>query len=136
MYERAYFDIIEFIMPKISQAIKRLPPSTTNALEEMGAHLAVARIRRRQSLSEWASRIGITVPTLMRLESGDPTVAAGIYATALWLIGRDTELARIASPEHDAGALELDVREAIELGRRRAIAAQNARAARAERRRS
>jgi hypothetical protein len=29
----------------------------------------------------------------------------GIYATTLWLIGRDGELARIASPEHDKGDL-------------------------------
>ena len=120
-------------MPKVSQAIKRLPPATANALETMGSHLAVARIRRKQSLSDWAARVGVTVPTLMRMESGDPTVAAGLYASALWLIGRDGELARIAAPEHDSGALALNVREAMELGRRRAIAAQNANAARTQR---
>ena len=66
----------------------------------------------------------------MRLESGDPSVAIGLVATALWLIGRDGELARIAAPEQDRGALELDVRKAIELGRQRALAAQNVRAMR------
>ena len=107
-----------------------MPPQTSSALEALGAHLAVARMRRTQSLSTWSQRIGVSVPTLMRMESGDPSVAVGLFATALWLIGRDGELARIAAPEHDKGALDLDVRKAIELGRQRALAAQNVRATR------
>ena len=66
----------------------------------------------------------------MRLEAGDPSVAIGLFATALWLIGRDGELARVAAPEHDKGALELDVRKATELGRQRALAAQSIRTTR------
>lgn len=115
-------------MPKIAQALLRLPPHTTRAIEGMGLHLAIARMRRKQSLQTWAQRVGVSVPTLMRLESGDPRVAMGLYASALWLIGRDGELARIAAPEHDKGALELDVRKAMDLGRKRALAAQRTRA--------
>lgn len=118
-------------MPKTAKALLRLPPQTSNAIEAMGAHLAVARIRRKQSLQTWAQRVGVSVPTLMRLEAGDPGVSMGLYATALWMIGRDGELARIASPEHDQGALELDVRRAMELGRTRALAAQRTRIVRA-----
>ena len=44
-------------------------------------------------------------------------------ATALWLINQDHELGQLGAPEHDLGALELDVREAIELGKARARAA-------------
>jgi hypothetical protein len=39
-------------------------------------------------------------------------------------MGRDGELARIAEPASDLGALELDVREAEALGRQRATNAQ------------
>jgi len=53
----------------------------------------------------------------------------GIYATALWLIGRDGELARIAAPEFDKGALELDIQQAIELGRAKAQKALKSRVA-------
>ncbi len=119
-------------MPKTAKALLRLPPQTSSAIEAMGAHLAVARILRKQSLQTWAQRVGISVPTLMRLEAGDPGVSMGLYATALWMIGRDGELARIASPEHDQGALELDVRRAMELGRTRALAAQRTRITRTE----
>lgn len=77
--------------------------------------------------------MGVTVPTLQRLEAGDPSVSVGIMATALWLIRRDSELAGLAAPESDLGALALDVRQATELGRARARASAEARLARTQR---
>jgi transcriptional regulator with XRE-family HTH domain len=114
-------------MPKTARAFLQLPPGTTAALEKLGADLAVARLRRKESLRTWAQRMGVSVPTLQRLEAGDPTVGIGIVATALWLIQRDGELGKLAAPEQDLGAIEMDVREAIELGRARAQAAAETR---------
>lgn len=125
--------VYSIFMPKTTRALLQLPPSTAGAIEKLGADLAVARLRRKESLRSWAQRLGITVPTLQRLEAGDPSVGIGIVATALWLIQRDGELGRLAAPEHDQGAIELDVREAIELGRARAQASAEARASRAKR---
>lgn len=116
-------------MPKQALALSKLPPQTQRALETLGSHLAVARVRRKESLATRAKRIGVSIPTLMRMESGDAAVSIGIYATALWLIGRDGELARIASPEFDKGALELDIQQAVDLGKARSKAAQKSRAA-------
>lgn len=107
-------------MPKPPAAFERLPPATVAALEKFGADLAVARLRRKESLASWAKRMGTTVPTLMRMEAGEPGVGIGVYMTALWLIGRDAALADVAAPENDRGAIELDVRQAVELGRSRA----------------
>jgi hypothetical protein len=118
-------------MPKTARALLHLPPATAAALEKLGADLAVARLRRRESLKAWAQRIGISVPTLQRLEAGDPSVGIGIVATALWLIKRDGELRNLAAPEHDQGAIEIDVRQAVELGRARAQASAQARSRRA-----
>lgn len=114
-------------MAKSTRALQQLPPSTLGALEKLGADLAVARLRRKESLRSWAKRLGVTVSTLQRLEAGDPAVGLGIVATALWLIQRDGELRNLAAPEHDQGALELSVREATELGRARARASTEAR---------
>ena len=114
-------------MPKTARALQQLPPATQATLEKLGADLAVARLRRKESLKTWASRMGVSVPTLQRLEAGDPGVGIGIVATALWLIQRDSELGNLAAPEHDRGALEMDVREAVALGRARAKAAAEAR---------
>ena len=72
--------------------------------------------------------MGVSVPTLQRLESGDPGVGIGIVATALWLLNRDGALRNLASPELDQGAIELDVRMALELGRARTQKSADARA--------
>lgn len=117
-------------MPPRPRAIWQLPPSTQSALEKLGADLAVARLRRKESLKVWAGRMGVSIPTLQRLEAGDPTVSVGILATALWLLRRDHELAQLANPEQDLGAIERDVRKAMELGKKRAKASAEARAGR------
>ncbi len=114
-------------MPKTARALLQLPPATAAAIEKLGADLAVARLRRKESLKTWAKRMGVSVPTLQRLEAGGPSVGIGIVATALWLIKRDGELRILAAPEHDQGAVEIDAREALELGRARAQASAKAR---------
>jgi transcriptional regulator with XRE-family HTH domain len=78
----------------------------------LGENLGIARKRRRESQAIWAQRLGVSIPTLKRMECGDPGVAVGIYATALWLIGRADALAPLADPNLDHGALEIEVRQA------------------------
>ena len=121
-------------MTKASPALTRIPPSTVAALEQLGADLAVARLRRKESLKTWAQRMGVSVPTLLRLEAGEPGVSVGVLATALWLIGRDAALAGLATPMEDRGAIELDVRQAEALGRERAQATAQAKLQRAAKR--
>jgi transcriptional regulator with XRE-family HTH domain len=103
-------------MPKTPKALQEIPPVAGQALRSLGENLAIARARRRESQRAWAKRLGISVPTLIRMERGDPGVAAGIYATALWLMGTVSGLAELAAPTADRGALESEVRNA--LGRR------------------
>jgi transcriptional regulator with XRE-family HTH domain len=100
-------------MPKAAQALQSLPAAVTGALSALGENLAVARLRRHESQRAWALRLGVSVPTLIRMERGDPGVGMGIYATALWLIGRASELPSLADPQADRGALERDVRAAV-----------------------
>lgn len=95
-----------------------MPPAAAQALRALGENLAIARSRRRESQRTWAARLGVSIPTLIRLERGDPAVSAGIYATALWLMGTVEHLPALAAPEADRGALESDVRDAI---KRRAV---------------
>lgn len=114
-------------MPKAPLALSQMPPATLQALQQLGADLAVARLRRKESLASWALRMGTSVPTLMRMEAGEPGVGMGLYATALWLMGRSGALATLAAPEHDRGALEQDIRAAVSLGKGRAQASAAAR---------
>lgn len=99
-------------MSKSSLALTSLPPEAANALATLGEHLALARVRRKESQRQWAQRIGISVPTLIRMERGDPSVSIGVYTTALWLLGLSGGLSDIASPAKDLRALEADVRAA------------------------
>ena len=125
-----------YVMTKASSALTQMPPSTVAALEQLGADLAVARLRRKESLKTWAKRIGVSVPTLLRLEAGEPSVSLGVLATTLWLIGRDATLATLATPKEDRGALELDVRQAETLGKERVRATAQAKMKRTSKRQS
>ena len=108
-------------MSKASPTLSALPPEAGSALARLGENLALARVRRKESQRQWAQRIGISVPTLIRLERGDPGVSVGIYATALWMMGRAHALGELADPEKDLGALESNVRAAA---RTRAVRTQ------------
>ena len=121
-------------MTKASPSLTQMPPSTLAALQQLGADLAVARLRRKESLKTWAKRVGVSVPTLLRLEAGEPSVSLGVLATALWLIGRDAALGALATPKEDRGALELDVRQAETLGKERVRATAQAKIKRASQR--
>ncbi|MBI5328986.1 MAG: helix-turn-helix transcriptional regulator [Betaproteobacteria bacterium] len=99
-------------MPKSSPSLAMLPPEALASLARLGENLALARVRRKESQRQWAQRLGVSAPTLIRMERGDPSVSAGLYAGALWLMGRAQALGEIADPIHDLGALEADVRNA------------------------
>ena len=101
-------------MSKSSAHNDWLPPQAIRALQELGANLAIARVRRKESLRQWSKRIGVSVRTLQRLEDGDPGVGMGmgVYVAALWLMRRADALPALADPSLDRSALELDVREA------------------------
>ena len=96
-----------------------MPSGSAAALRKLGGDLAVARKRRKHSLRDWAQRLDVSVPTLMRMEKGDPAVGMGVYATALWLIKRHGALADAAEPSKDVVALESEVAQAAQRNQRR-----------------
>ena len=104
-------------MSKKSSAIDAMPSSVLAHLRELGENLSIARKRRRETIKAWAQRIGVSEPTLIRMEKGDPSVSMGVYATALWMMGRHHAMPDLAAPEHDMGALE----EAVRVAKARAV---------------
>lgn len=106
-------------MSRPSVAIESLPQAARDALRKLGDDLTTARKRRGQPLREWAKRLGVSVPTLLRMEKGDPSVSAGVYATALWLIGRHEALGNVGDPKEDLAALEVEIQTARQRGVRR-----------------
>ena len=104
-------------MSKRSNAVDAMPNAVLVQLRKLGEDLSVARKRRREPLKAWAQRIGVSEPTLVRMEKGDPTVSMAVYATALWLMGRVHAIGDLAAPEHDQGALE----DAVRVAKARAV---------------
>jgi hypothetical protein len=106
-------------MPKAANSVNSLPSSVQVSLEVLGNHLRLGRKRRKESLRSWALRMDVSVPTLSAMEKGDPRVSMGVYATALWLMGRDGELRELAAPENDAQALAQEMLVIQNAGKRR-----------------
>ena len=107
-------------MSKSSLALHSLPPEVTASLVTLGEQFALARLRRKESQKQWAGRLGVSIPTLIRLERGDPSVSMGVYASALWLLGLSHGIAELADPAKDLRALETDIRQASRLRESRA----------------
>jgi transcriptional regulator with XRE-family HTH domain len=85
-----------------------MPLPAAHALRKLGRELALARRKRDISTADMASRLFVSRDTLWRLERGDPAVAVGTLATALFILQLHDRLADLAAPASDELALHLD----------------------------
>lgn len=85
-----------------------IPLPAAHALRKLGRELALARRKRGISTEDMAARLFVSRNTLWRLEKGDPSVATGTLATALFILQLHDRLADLAAPSTDALALALD----------------------------
>lgn len=69
-------------------------------LGSLGSRLRSERLKRNETQAVFAARIGVSVPTLRKMESGDATVLIGYWATAMDVLDRAGDLdALLAEPE-------------------------------------
>src|SRR6266508_2469450 len=87
-----------------------IPLPAAHALRKLGRDLALARRKRSISTSDMAARLFVSRDTLWRMERGDPTVALGTLATAIFVLGLHDRLANLAAPASDELVLYLDER--------------------------
>jgi transcriptional regulator with XRE-family HTH domain len=64
-----------------------LSPVASEALIILGASIRAARIRRGWTVEHLAERVGVSRPTMLKVEHGDRSVAAGTLFEAAWLAG-------------------------------------------------
>lgn len=62
-------------------------PATKRELRFLGARIREARLRRQLTQRLIAERASVTLPTLARIEKGDPGVSIGSYALVLQALG-------------------------------------------------
>lgn len=72
------------------------------SLSDLGRNIKQARLSRRFSIAELATRADVSERTLTRLEKGDPGVGIGNLAAVLAALGSPAALAEVMSPENDA----------------------------------
>jgi transcriptional regulator with XRE-family HTH domain len=71
-------------------------------LKQLGLNIKRARLRRNKSMKSLSDEAGISVPTLRAVESGDEGTSIGAYLLALFVLGLEKDLARVAYKD-DAG---------------------------------
>lgn len=87
---------------------RRYPPSVQKALKQCGENIALARRRRSIPVAVMAERVGVSRPTLAKIERGDPSVQFGHVAAAMFVLGMTENLRDMAAPEHDELGVTLD----------------------------
>lgn len=87
-----------------------LPLRLCQGIAKLGTDIAIARRKRSLTIAMMAERIGVHKNTYMKVEKGDPTVAFGIYAMALFVLGLAEALIVLADPGRDDTGLLLDAK--------------------------
>lgn len=64
-------------------------------LQKLGERLRGERLLRNETQQVFAARIGTSVPTLLRMESGDPKVKFGFWVAALDILDRAADLNQV-----------------------------------------
>ncbi len=70
-------------------------------MKELGERLRDFRLKRNEPQVRFSARLGVSIPTLRKLEKGDPTVAAGVWMQALWVLGKLDDVDRLLTDETD-----------------------------------
>jgi transcriptional regulator with XRE-family HTH domain len=86
-----------------------IPYPVTEMLPHIGDAIRTARIRRRKTAADVAGRLGVSLPTLRKLETGDPGVALGTFLAALWLLDLSPAVMAALDPAKDEVGLTLDM---------------------------
>lgn len=85
-----------------------LPPAVRRSLSKFGQDLANARRKRHLTIAMMAERMGVAQNTYRRVEKGDPSVAMGAYAMALFVQGFGGALGDLVDARRDEVGLQLD----------------------------
>lgn len=102
-------------MPRVSISKEAAPTKVVTTASRLGHNIRTARKRRRLRQMDLATRAGIEVQTLRRVENGSLGTGIGAYIAALWALGLERDVAQVAAPETD---LEGKTLEAATRGQR------------------
>lgn len=96
-------------MPKPLLFAATAPAAVDQAARELGRRLALARVRRRLSQRQLASRAGISYVTMRATEAGNLLTGLGAYLAAIWALGLESDLAKLLDPDSDIEGKRLEL---------------------------
>ena len=85
------------------------PQAVIKQIELLAQNIVIARKRRKETQAQWAKRLGVSQPTMARIERGDPSVAMASYVMCIWLINPASALADLIAPQYDHISLEREI---------------------------
>jgi transcriptional regulator with XRE-family HTH domain len=81
---------------------KRTPPSHPQARRQiaaLGVRLRAARLRRKMTQPMLAERVGVSVPTIGKLEDGDPSTSLATMLRVLSVLGLAADIDLLAAQD-------------------------------------
>lgn len=68
-------------------------------LKNLGLRLKNARLEINDPQKEFAFRIGVSIPTLYKMEQGNPSISIGTWVKALSMLGRLDDIDQLIAPK-------------------------------------
>lgn len=99
-------------MPSQNTKPADYPQAVLQQIALLAQNIVIARKRRKETQAQWAQRLGVSQPTMARIERGDPSVSMASYVMCMWLINQAQGLADLIAPQNDLASLEQEVARA------------------------
>lgn len=96
-------------MPKQNNKPADYPQAVIQQIELLAQNIVMARKRRNETQAQWAKKLGVSQPTMARIERGDPAVAMASYVMCMWLVNQAAGLADLIAPQNDHASLAREV---------------------------
>ena len=82
-------------MPRQNTCPADFPPFILSQIEQVAQQIVATRKARGETQAQWAQQLGISQPTMARLERGDPAIATATYVMCLWLVNPQLDLRQL-----------------------------------------
>ncbi|QXZ08465.1 helix-turn-helix transcriptional regulator [Comamonas sp. Y33R10-2] len=82
-------------MPRQNTSPSAFPPAILAQIEQLAQSIVAQRKSRGETQAQWAAKLGISQPTMARIERGDPAVAMATYVSCLWQLNPALDLSQL-----------------------------------------
>ena len=77
-------------MPRQNTCPADFPPFILSQIEQVAQRIVATRKSRGETQAQWAQKLGISQPTMARIERGDPSIATATQLHLLQLLDAQT----------------------------------------------